>query len=78
MLHLTDLIKSDVPHRFHCGIFLAQMAFSHGQAVCTFRRGVLLKCPVEVHQVMQTDGLIGFVVYQQTPVFPMTVGIATR
>ena len=32
VLHLTDLVQSDVPHRFHCSIFLAQMAFSHGQA----------------------------------------------
>ena len=32
VLHLTDLVQSDVPHSFHCGIFLAQMAFSHGQA----------------------------------------------
>ena len=62
VLHLTDLVQSDVPHRFHCSIFLAQMAFSHGQTVCAFWRVVLLKRPVEVHQVMQTDGLIGFVV----------------
>ena len=64
MLHLTNLVQSDVPHRFHCGIFLTQMAFSHGQTVCAFRRVVLLKRPVEVHQVMQTDGLIGFVVFE--------------
>ena len=76
VLHLTDLVQSDVPHRFHCSIFWAQMAFSHGQTVCAFWRVVLLKRPVEVHQVMQTDGLIGFVVYQQTPIFPMTVSIA--
>ena len=52
------------------------MPLSNGQAVCAIQRVILLKCSVEVHQVMQTDRLIRLIVHQQTPVFPMAVDVA--
>ena len=75
-IYFANLVHPNFINCLHRRFSLAQMPFSNGQAVCSIQCIILLKRPVEIHQVMQPDRLIRLIVHQQTPVFPMAVGVA--